>query len=69
MQAQTQTFSNYFLGFTKFKKAKIYRSAEATYPNACKMPSASMLSRKYKLASAAKTAKPDQRIRTVLPDQ
>jgi len=58
-------FLNYFFGFTKFKKAKIYRSAEATNPNACKMPSASPAKKKYKVASPAKTAKPDHLIRTV----
>ena len=64
-QAQTETFFDYFFGFTKFKKAKIYRSAEATNPNACKMPSASPAKKKYKVASPAKTAKPDHLIRTV----
>jgi|DEB0MinimDraft_10_1074344.scaffolds.fasta_scaffold34381_2 uncharacterized membrane protein YadS len=64
MQAQRETFFDYFFGFTKFKKAKIYRSAEATNPNACKMPSASPAKNKYKVASPAKTAKPDHLIRT-----
>jgi hypothetical protein len=63
VQAQTETFFDYFFGFTKFKKAKIYRSAEATNPNACKMPSASPAKKKYKVASPAKTANPDHLIR------
>jgi hypothetical protein len=64
-----ETFLNYFLGFTRFRKDNIYSKALATYPKAAKRPSASPASRKYSVAKPAKTAKPDHLIRRELPDQ
>jgi hypothetical protein len=64
-----ETFLNYFLGFTRFRKDNTYSNALATYPNPANKPSASPASRKYRVAKPAKTAKPDHLIRRELPDQ